>query len=144
MSKLTLEVVTPEGVVFSDKVDFVSAETTVGEIGILPNHIPLFTSLKMCVLSYKKENYTDFITVMEGFLDVNNNKVTVLSEIAEMARDIDGVRAKRSKEEAEKEIMKKAGQEAFETAKKDAIKAEVRLKALEMLEKSGIYKKKQL
>jgi F-type H+-transporting ATPase subunit epsilon len=144
MTKLTLEVVTPEGVIFNDKVDFVSAETTVGQIGILPNHIPIFTSLKISILSYKKGDYTDFITVMEGFLDVNNNKVTVLSEIAEMAKDIDGIRAKRAKEEAEKEIIKKAGQEAFELAKRDAIKAEVRLKALEMLEKSGIYKKKQL
>ncbi|GIW21514.1 MAG: ATP synthase epsilon chain [Candidatus Sericytochromatia bacterium] len=144
MSKLTLEVVTPEGIVFSDKVDFVSAETNVGEVGILPNHIPLFASLKMSVLSYKKDNNLDFITVMEGFLDVNNNKVTILTEIAEMAKDIDEVRAKRSKEEAEAEMMKKAGKEAFEIAKRDAIKANVRLKALEMLEKSGIYRKKQL
>lgn len=144
MPNLILEVVTPEGIVFSDKVDFVSVETITGEMGILPDHIPIFTSLKMGVLSYKKDDFIDFITIMEGFLDVNSNKVTILSDAAEMARNIDGARARRAKEEANKEMMQKAAHEAFELAKKDTVKADVRLKALQMLEKSGIYKKKQL
>lgn len=137
MAKLTLDVVTPNGVTFSDTVDSISAEGIDGEIGILPDHIPLFTALKISILSYKKDNSTDYIAVMGGFLEVSNNKVTVLSRSAEVANDIDVLRAKQEKERAERELMEKSGDERFEHAQREVVKSGIRLKAVELLEKSG-------
>lgn len=143
MAKLTLDVVTPYGVTFSDEVDFVSVKGTEGEIGILPNHVPLFTSVKISVLSYKKGNLTDYVAVMGGFLDVSsNNKVTVLSPSAEMADNIDMLRAKQEKEEAETKLLEKAGEVDFARAEKEIEKSLTRLKAIELLEQVGRGRKK--
>lgn len=137
MAKLTLDVVTPNGVAFTDSVDSVTVEGVNGEIGILPGHIPLFTSLKISILSFKKDNITDYIAVMGGFVDVNNNKVSVLSSAAEHVNNIDVLRAKQDKELAERHIMEKAGDEKFANAQREVVKSATRLKAVELLEKSG-------
>ncbi len=137
MAKLTLDIVTPNGVTFSDTVDSVSVEAIDGEIGILPDHIPLFTALKIGILSYKKDNTTDYIAVMGGFLDIVNNKVTVLSKSSELANNIDVLRVKQDKEKADVELMKKSGDEHFANAQREVFKSATRLRAVEMLEKTG-------
>lgn len=137
MAKLTLDVVTPNGVAFSDSVDSVTVDAVSGEIGILPDHIPLFTALKIGVLSFRKDNVTDYIAVMGGFVDVNRNKVSVLSNAAENAGNIDVLRAKQDKELAERHVMEKAGDEKFANAQREVVKSNIRLKAVELLEKSG-------
>ncbi|RYY00124.1 ATP synthase F1 subunit epsilon [bacterium] len=137
MSKLSLDVVTPIGVAFSDSVDSVSVEAIDGELGILPNHVPLFTAIKIGVLSYQKDGVTDYVAVMGGFVDVNNNKVSVLSPAAESASSIDAMRAKQDKEDAERLLMEKAGDDRFQRAEREAIKSSARLKAVDLLNKSG-------
>lgn len=137
MGKLTLDVVTPNGVAFSDSVDAVTVEGIDGEIGILPDHIPLFTALKISVLSFRKDTVTDYIAVMGGFVDVNHNKVSVLSNAAEHASTIDVIRAKQDREMAERHIMEKAGEEIFQRAEREVVKSATRLKAVELLEKAG-------
>ena len=134
---MTLDVVTPNGQVFSDTVDSVILEGTDGELGILPEHVPFFTSLKVSVLSYTKGSQKDFLAVMGGFVDINNNKVTVLSSAAEKATDIDVMRAKQDKEKAEQEVMRKAGDVDFAKAEREVIKSIARLRAVEILEKYG-------
>jgi len=143
MAKLTLDVVTPYGVTFSDEVDFVSVNGIEGEIGILPNHIPFFTSLKIGILSYKKGNNTDYIAVMGGFLDVSpDSKVTILSKSAELAASIDTLRAKQEKLDAEAKLSQKAGEVDFARAEKEIQKSLVRLKAVDLLEQFGKGRKK--
>ena len=137
MANLTLDVVTPYGVTLSDKVDFVSVHGTQGELGILPNHVPFFTSLKIGILTFRKGGTSEFIAVMGGFLEVSNDKVTVLSTSAEIAGDINELRAKEEKDRAEAELMKKAGDVDFARTEKEIQKSLTRLKALEMLEKAG-------
>lgn len=137
MAKLSLDVVTPIGVAFSDSVDSVSVDAIDGELGILPNHIPLFTAIKIGVLSYKKDGVTDYIAVMGGFIDVNNNKVSILSPAAEKAESIDAVRAKQDKENSEKLVMEKAGDEMFERATRETVKSVARLRAVDLLAQSG-------
>ena len=137
MAKLTLDVVTPNGVTFSDTVDSVSVEGIDGEIGILPDHIPLFTALKISIVTFKKDNTTDYIAVMGGFLDVVNNKVTILSRSAEVASNIDVLRVKQDKEKAERDLMEKSGDDRFESAQREVVKSHARLRAVELLEKSG-------
>lgn len=137
MAKLALDIVTPTGVAFSDSVDSVSVEGIDGELGILPNHIPLFTAIKISVLSYKKDNTTEYVAVMGGFVDVNGNKVSVLTPAAEQASNIDAIRARQDRENAERQIMEKAGDDIFNRASREVVKSGARLKAVELLEKSG-------
>jgi|LakWasMet13_LOW5_FD_contig_31_1167188_length_2807_multi_5_in_0_out_0_1 F-type H+-transporting ATPase subunit epsilon len=137
MAKLTLDVVTPNGITLSDSVDSVTVEGIDGEIGILPDHIPLFTALKISVLSFKKDGVTDYMAVMGGFVDVNHNKVSVLSNAAEHASNIDVIRAKQDKEMSERHLMEKAGEEIFQRAEREVVKSLTRLKAVELLEKAG-------
>jgi F-type H+-transporting ATPase subunit epsilon len=142
MAKLTLDVVTPNGVVFSDNVDAVFVEAIDGDLGILPDHIPLFTAMKMGILTYHKDNVTDYLALMGGFIEVSNNKVTVLSSSGEKAGDIDALRAKQDREQAERELMAKKGDIDFAHAEKEIIKSSVRLKAVELLEQSGRTRRK--
>jgi F-type H+-transporting ATPase subunit epsilon len=142
MAKLALDVVTPNGVIFKDTVDSVFVEGIDGDLGILPDHIPFFTAIKVGILSYKKDNVTDYLAVMGGFIDVSNNNVTVLSSSGEKASDIDSLRVKKDREKAEQDLMAKKGDVDFAVAEKEIVKSAARLKAVELLEQSGRTRRK--
>ena len=120
--KLELEVVTPDRLVVKEAVDIVMAMGALGEFGILPNHIPFLTILQPGEMRYRKDNQLEYLAVTGGFAEVSNNKVTVLAEAAEKAREIDIDRAKRAKERAEKRLAQ-AKVEAI-----DYLRAEAALK----------------
>ena len=122
--KIQLEVVTPEKMVISEMVDIVIATGVEGEFGVLPGHIPFLTPLKVGELRYRIANKHDYLTVMGGFTEVSHNKVTVLAEAAEQARDIDIERAKKAKERAERRLAEaQAKKEGI-----DYVRAEAALK----------------
>jgi F-type H+-transporting ATPase subunit epsilon len=102
--KLELEVVTPDRLVASETVDIVMANGALGEFGILPSHIPFLTPLQPGELRYRQGGQMEYLAVTGGFAEVSNNKVTILAEAAEKAREIDIDRAKRAKERAEKRL----------------------------------------
>ncbi|MEW6595264.1 MAG: F0F1 ATP synthase subunit epsilon [Thermodesulfobacteriota bacterium] len=102
--KLQLEVVTPKGAVVSESVDLVTAPGYAGEFGILANHAPFLSTIKIGVLSFKKDNHVEDLMVSGGFCEVSNNKVTFLVESAERGAEIDVDRALRAKERAEKRL----------------------------------------
>ena len=108
--KLQLEVVTPKGAVVSESVDLVTAPGYAGEFGILANHAPFLSTIKIGVLSYKKDHQVEDLMVSGGFCEVSNNKVTFLVESAERGAEIDVDRALRAKERAEKRLLEAAGQ----------------------------------
>jgi F-type H+-transporting ATPase subunit epsilon len=120
--KIQLEVVTPDRLVVSEPVDIVMAMGALGEFGILANHIPFLTPLQPGELRFRKENQLEYMVVTGGFAEVSNNKVTVLAEAAERAREIDLDRAKRARERAEKRLAQ-AKSEAI-----DYVRAEAALK----------------
>lgn len=91
---LKLEMVTPYKRVLAEDVDEITAPGFVGELGILPGHTPLLTTLKVGELTYKKEKEIFHIAVNWGYLEVENDTVTVLVDTAEKADDIDLARAK--------------------------------------------------
>jgi len=130
--KLQLEVVTPDRLVLSESVDIVMAIGSLGEFGILPNHVPFLTPLMAGELRYRKDNKLDYMVVTGGFVEVSQNKVTVLAEAAESAREIDLDRAKRAKERAEKR-MALAKSEAVDYIRAEAAlrRALLRLKVAE-------------
>jgi len=104
--KLKLEMVTPYKLVLSVEVDEVTAPGTVGELGVLPDHTSLLTTLKVGELTYKQGNETFHVAVNWGYVEVEDNVMTVLVETAEPADQIDVERAKAALSRAEEALKK--------------------------------------
>jgi F-type H+-transporting ATPase subunit epsilon len=102
--KLNLEIVTPKGAVLSDRVDIVTAPGYSGEFGVLANHAPMLSTIKIGTLKYSKDDRQGLLMVGGGFCEVSNNKVTFLVESAERGTEIDVDRALKAKERAEKRL----------------------------------------
>ena len=101
---LNLEIVTPEKKVLSEAVDQVTIPTASGEVGILQNHAPLISSLKAGVLAYTKAGATERMVVSGGFVEVSQNNVSILADVAETADEIDVERARAEMSEMQKEL----------------------------------------
>ncbi|MCR8978255.1 F0F1 ATP synthase subunit epsilon [Brevibacillus laterosporus] len=108
MSKMIIEIVTPERVVYSGEATMVIARGVEGELGILPNHTPLVTPLKIAPVRIKQEGDKEtIIAVSGGFMEVRGQTVTILAEAAEQSDDIDTARAELAKQRAEKRLNEK-------------------------------------
>lgn len=112
---LKLEIVTPEKKVFDADVDFVTVPTATGEAGILPNHAPLISALKPGILAYSNKGTVDRLAVAGGFVEVNANRVSILTDAAEFAGDIDAAGARAERELAESELAMHAAAPLEET-----------------------------
>lgn len=104
--KLKLELVTPYKRVLSVEVDEVTAPGTLGEFGVLPDHTSLLTTLKVGVLTYKQGSAAFQVAVNWGYVEVEDNVMTVLVETAEPADQIDLERAKAALGRAEEALKK--------------------------------------
>ncbi|MFC1845025.1 F0F1 ATP synthase subunit epsilon [Thermodesulfobacteriota bacterium] len=103
--KINLEVVTPKGAIVSEKVDIITAPGFAGEFGVLANHAPFLSTIKIGTLRYKKDGSEEELMVSGGFCEVSNNKITFLVESAERGHEIDVDRALQAKERAEKRLL---------------------------------------
>lgn len=101
----TLRVVSPEGNVLKEEVEFVVLPGEAGEIGILPNHAPLIAGLDAGVIRYTMQGLTKSMAISGGFSEVVENKATVLADTAEPGEMIDLARATAAKERAEKRLQ---------------------------------------
>lgn len=98
---LHLKVLTHEKVVFDSDVDAIYASGEKGEFGVLPGHIPFMTALKIGVTRAIIGENTVFIAIMGGAFQIKDNEAIILSDVAELAEDIDVARAKEAKDRAE-------------------------------------------
>jgi F-type H+-transporting ATPase subunit epsilon len=98
---MALDVVTAERMVFSDEVTMVIAPGAAGELGILPHHIPLLTTLKPGVLRVLQGAEETVLSVGGGFMEVRPERVTILATAAEHAEEIDEARAAEARQRAE-------------------------------------------
>lgn len=96
-----VDIITQERQVYSDDVDIVVAPGIEGEMGILPNHAPLITTLGVGVLRVRKEGLEEHFALGGGVLEVRPDKVIVLADSAEQAAEIDVARAEAARERAE-------------------------------------------
>jgi len=101
---LKLEIVTPERRVVETETESVTVPTASGEAGILTNHAPLISALKPGVLTYAGKGGTEKLAISSGFVEVSSNQVSVLTDVAETAEEVDAAGAKTDREEAEKEL----------------------------------------
>lgn len=118
--KLILNIVTPEKQLVSEEVDQVNAPGTEGDLGILYDHAPILTNLRSGQLSYEKDGETIVLVVSGGYLEVTDNRVTVLAQTGEFLHEIDRERAERAHAEAEKTLSQTdlSEEEFIETQKK--------------------------
>lgn len=126
--KLLLEITTPEKVIYSDEVGEVVAPTADGEIAILPNHVNLLTQIKPGELIIRNGSAQHYLAITGGFLEVNNNKVTIIAEYAIKAQDIEVARALEAKKRAEKVMSEKSTDNELRIAQAEMIKAILELK----------------
>jgi F-type H+-transporting ATPase subunit epsilon len=101
---LLLEIVTPERQVFSEQVDSVVCPGIEGELGVLPHHAPLLTTLGVGELRIRRGGDVEYFAIAGGFLQVRPDKVVVMAETADMASEIDLEKAEEARREAERAL----------------------------------------
>ncbi len=131
MTKLRFEIVTAERLVYSDDVDVVIAPGVEGQLGILPSHAPLLTTLQPGELVVRKEGEETAMFVSGGFLEVMQNRVTVLADVAERAEEIDVTRADEAKRRAEEMLRERPPEMDLARAEAALRRSLVRLKIAE-------------
>ena len=130
--ELLLEIVTPEKLAFSGKVEEVTVPGSEGEFGVLRGHASLLSSIQIGELSYTKDNKKVAYAVDTGYAEVLSSKVTILVEGAERSDMIDKDQARRDKDEAEAKLAKMAKEDPdYERIKAVVTKAETRLRVAE-------------
>ena len=126
--QLQLEVVTPERRVLSEPVSSVTVPGRNGEMQLLPGHAALISELKTGVLAYNQDGTTQQLHVSGGFVEVSDDRVSVLAEIAERPEEIDAARARLAREHSEKQLSAWSGtEEDFEKARVKLERSMVRL-----------------
>ncbi|CCQ94966.1 ATP synthase epsilon chain [[Clostridium] ultunense Esp] len=105
MTPYLLEIVTPERLVFSGQVTFVSVMAAEGAMGIAAHHMPLVTTLQIAPVKIQfPDAKEELVAVSGGFIEIHGTKVTILAETAELPEEIDIDRAFRAKERAEQRL----------------------------------------
>ena len=102
--RILLEVVTPDRQVLSVEVDEVTAPGANGYFGVLPGHISFITTLGLGELGYRIGNQWEYLAITWGYAEVLPNHVTILTQTAEMAEEVDIERAERAKRRAEERL----------------------------------------
>src|SRR5829696_9974104 len=126
--KIQLEVVTPERRVLAESVDMVTVPGLGGELGILPGHTPLISQLQTGVLTFVQDGKNFPLHVSGGFVEVRDDHVSVLAEVAERPDEIDAAGARVSREKHEKQLNAWSGtEEELETARVELDRSVVRL-----------------
>jgi F-type H+-transporting ATPase subunit epsilon len=116
MATIKLEIVTPEAKTYSEDVDMVTLTGTEGEMGILPQHMPLMTELVAGEIIAKKGLETIFLAVGDGFVQVTGERVAILTDMAILAENIDEAKAEEARQRAEARLAEKITDEEAASA----------------------------
>lgn len=134
MANFKLEIVTPNGKIYSKDVEFVLVRTTEGDMGILPNHSPFVAGLAIGEMVIREEKGKEIpYYISGGFLEINSNKVIVLVDEAILASEIDLEKAKQEARYAEEKIKKLSEEKNLLLAQKNLQGALVKISIAEKL-----------
>jgi len=132
MPKLSVDIVTAEKLVYSEEgVDVLIVPGIVGELGVLPLHAPLLTMIQPGVLRIVKGGEEVEMAITGGFIEVRENRVTILADAAERAEEIDVARAEEARRRAQERLAAKEVTADLLRAEAALKRALVRLKAAE-------------
>jgi F-type H+-transporting ATPase subunit epsilon len=106
---LHLEVATPERSLVREDVSEVQVPGKDGYLGVLPGHAPLLGQLGAGFLSYQTGGGRKFLSVAGGFVEIKDDHVRILADVAERAEEIDVERARRALERAQQELLSSSG-----------------------------------
>ncbi len=125
---LLLEIITPEKVVLKDEVDEIIVPTVTGEIAILPNHVELFTKINPGELVIRKNGKSQSFAILGGFLEVINNRISILADYAVRAEDIEIAKVQEAQERAKQKMKQKDTEQNFRVAEAELRKSLLQLK----------------
>jgi F-type H+-transporting ATPase subunit epsilon len=125
----TLEVVTPDGLLFRDEVDSVQAPGSEGSFGVLPGHTPMLTTLGAGEIIYRKGHETGHIVCLFGFCEVLPDRVHIMAESGERADQIDVAQAELSRKSAVERMKRVKDEAGFKEAQDDYVRSVARLAA---------------
>ena len=129
---LSVHVVTAEPEVYAEEgVDAVIAPGIQGELTVLPQHAPLLTMIKSGVLRLIKGSDETDVAITGGFLEVKDDRVTILADAAERAEEIDTVRAEEARRRAERTLEGRGDTEELVAAAASLQRSLLRLRAVE-------------
>ena len=109
MAKLQVELVTAEGRVLSQEADFVKLPGIAGELGVLPEHIPLLTPLRTGEVEVRNDGREEYLFVAGGFVEVLPDKVVILADVAERAEEINEAAAEEARRTAQEALAQEPG-----------------------------------
>ncbi len=132
-NKISLKIVSPTKIVFDGMVEMVIMRTISGDIGVLKGHENLSTVLDLGTMKIIDGDKEEYISVLGGFAEVTKEGVSVLSDSAELAKDIDIVRAEEAKKRAEERLARK-------TSDTDVLRAELALRRSNIRIKTAKHK----
>jgi F-type H+-transporting ATPase subunit epsilon len=135
---LLLEIVTPEKLAYRDQVDEVLVPGADGQLGILPHHTPLITTLGVGELRIRKGAAEEYFAIVGGFHQVRPDKVVVMAETADLASEIDLERAQQARRDAESALSSAYVEAADVAAARAALdRALVRIRVAERRHREG-------
>lgn len=127
-----LKVLTPNATVIDEDVEQIIARSVDGEVGILPEHMPLITPLSIAPFQYWSSGERKIAAVLGGMMEVSKQGVTVISDHAALASDIDVVVAEKEKEVAEAKLSQKKDKVEVQQAELELTRLLVMLEAVEL------------
>lgn len=132
---LHIEILSPEGVTYNGEAQEIIIPTSVGEIAVLPGHTSLFTKLQEGIIVVKNGNKNLEFAIVGGFLQIENDKVSIISDYAVSASSIEVAEAEKAKKRAEEILVGKAESEDFALAEKELARSILTLKVADKVKK---------
>jgi F-type H+-transporting ATPase subunit epsilon len=125
---LTLEIVTPAAVVYSREVEMVTLPAADGQIGIYPRHVPLLTRIRPGEIIVLNAGQQEFLAVGAGLVEVTADRVSIVTDMAIAARDIDEAKAEEARERAATRLREKVSDEEVATVNASLARALAQLR----------------
>jgi F-type H+-transporting ATPase subunit epsilon len=108
---LKLQIVTPEGIAFSEDVEMVGLRAVEGQIGILPNHVRLMTQMLPGEMMVRRDGHDEFLAVGEGLVEVTGDHVSIATDMAIAVANIDETKVEEARQRAEARLREKISDE---------------------------------
>lgn len=127
---LELRIITPDRVFYEGNVEMVEFNTTEGQIGVLPGHIPMTVILKPGILHVYEAEAEKEAALHSGFVEILPERVTILAEVIEWPEEIDAARAEEAKNRAEERLRSRTPETDVMRAETALLRAMARIEVL--------------
>jgi len=110
-ASLRLEIVTPAAIVYSADVEMVTLPAVDGQIGVMPQHVPLLTRVEPGEIIVRIDGHDEFLAVGGGLVEITGDQVSIVTDMAVAAKDIDEAKAEDARKRAESRLAERLGDE---------------------------------